>query len=178
MKVKLLSALLASSVLLMGCGSDDDNNDVTEPPVVVPPPVADVIDISEATSIEMSLESFDGATGAITFSLNDGDNKAITQASNYDIFYFGYPDPASPSTKPKAWKRWHVTQGYKCDTSTDDECGGVLTETATKGQYTFDATDLDLDSKAAAGAVELYKVAIQIHGAQASNEIELIAAEE
>ncbi|ABV88749.1 hypothetical protein [Shewanella pealeana] len=178
MKVKLLSAMLASSMLLLGCGSDDDNNDVTEPPVVVPPPVEEVIDIDEASTIAMSLDSVDAATGALTFSLKDGDNKAITKATDYDIFYFGYPDPASPSTKAKAWKRWHVTQGYKCDTSTDEECVGILTETATKGQYTFDAIDLDLEGKAAAGAVALYKVAIQIHGAQASNEIELIAAEE
>ncbi|WP_299804105.1 hypothetical protein [uncultured Shewanella sp.] len=177
MKVKLLSALLASSVLLIGCGSDNDN-DVTEPPVVVPPPVEDAIDIDEATSIVMNLDSVDAATGALTFSLKDGDNKAISKATDYDIFYFGFPDPDSPSTKAKAWKRWHVTQSYKCDTASNIECAGILTETATKGQYTFDATDLDLDSKAAAGAVELYKVAIQVHGAQASNEMELIAADE
>lgn len=174
MKVKLLSALLASSILLVGCGSDND--DVTEPPVVVPP-VEDVIEIDEANTIVMNLTSFDAVTGALTFSLENGDKKAITQATDYDIYYFGYPDPDSPSSNAKAWKRWHVTQGFKCDTDLDVECVGVLSETATKGQYTFEATDLDLDSQAAAGAVTIYKVAVQIHGALASNAIELIAAE-
>ena len=176
MKVKLLSALLVSSILLVGCGSDND--DVTEPPVVVPPPADDAIDIDEASAIVMKLASFDAATGALTFSLQDADEKSISKATDYDIYYFGYPDPSSPSTNAKAWKRWHVTQSYKCDSSADEECVGVLTETAIKGQYTFEASDLDLDSQAAAGALALYKVAIRIHGALASNEIELIEAEE
>ncbi|MDD8060129.1 MULTISPECIES: hypothetical protein [Shewanella] len=185
MKIKYLSAILASSLLIFGCGSDNDDEDIIvddTPVVVVPPvvvdPVSEAVDVNEATDISMQLDSFDAATGALTFTLSNADGKAITNASDYDIVYFGYPDPASPSTKPKAWKRWHVTQSFQCDQTDSANCVGVLEETDIEGQYTFNATDLDLESKAAAGAVEVFKVAVQIHGSNASNEITLIAADE
>ncbi|GGP88343.1 hypothetical protein [Shewanella ulleungensis] len=191
MKIKYLSAILASSLLIFGCGSDNDDEDIitVEPPVVVTPPVvvvppvvvdpvSEAVTVDEATDISMQLDSFDAATGALTFTLTDADGKAITNASDYDIVYFGFPDPASPSIKPKAWKRWHVTQSFQCDKTDSDNCVGLLQETDVEGKYTFDATDLDLGSKAAAGAVEVFKVAVQIHGSIASNEITLIAADE
>ena len=184
MKIKFLTSLLISSFILIGCGSDDVTEPpvvvppVVVPPVVVPPVVSDAVDIDQATGIVMSLSSFDAATGALTFTLSNDENKAIIKASNYHIAYFGYPDPVSPSTNPKAWKRWHVTQSFKCDIGSDDECAGELTETANEGEYAFYAADLDLDSKAAAGELALYKVAIEIHGAQASNDIELMTADE
>ncbi|GGB72054.1 hypothetical protein K8B83_04620 [Shewanella inventionis] len=185
MKITYLSAILASSLLIFGCNSDSDDDDivVVEPPVVVVPPVvvdpvSEAVDVDEASAITMKLDSFDAASGALTFTLTDADGKAITNATDYDIAYFGYPDPASPSIKPKAWKRWHVTQRFQCDQTDIDNCVGLLQETETEGQYTFDATGLDLGSKAAAGAVEVFKVAVQIHGSNASNDITLIAADE
>ncbi|MBB1381313.1 hypothetical protein H5071_04865, partial [Shewanella sp. SR41-2] len=42
------------------------------------------------------------------------------------------------------------------------------------GKYTFNVSDLDLQSKASANAEMVFKVAVQIKGALASNEIELI----
>lgn len=187
MKLKLLSALLASSLLLIGCGSDDDTSapDPVDPPVVEPPvtdpvdpPASEVVKIDDADMIVLTVDEFDAATGALTFTLDNGDEKAITDASTYDIIYLGYPDPNASSSNAKAWKRWHVSQTFSCDPTTEDECSGVLTETETEGQYTFNAIDLDLDSKASAGAVALYKVAIQVHGVKATNEFELIPAGE
>ncbi|AZG74859.1 hypothetical protein EGC82_20165 [Shewanella livingstonensis] len=95
--------------------------------------------------------------------------------ANYDIVYFGFPDPTSQSIKPKAWKRWHVTQNYQCDGS--DSCTGTLEATDTAGKYTFNVSDLDLQSKASANAVMIYKVAVHIKGTLASNTIELISAD-
>ncbi|WP_418358018.1 hypothetical protein ACNH6B_01635 [Shewanella basaltis] len=182
MKIKYLSAILASSLLIFGCNSDNDDEDivVVEPPVVVVPPVVvdEAVDVNDATAITMQLNSFNAASGALTFTLTDAQGNAITNANDYDIVYFGYPDPASPSIKPKAWKHWHVTQRFQCDQTDSDNCVGLLQETQTLGQYTFDATGLDLESKAAAGAVEVFKVAVQIHGSNASNDITLIAADE
>ncbi|MEZ9237420.1 hypothetical protein [Shewanella sp. 10N.286.52.A9] len=183
MKRKLLSALLTSSLLLIGCSDDDNTTEPVEPPVVEPPvtdpvdpPVSESVAIDEAEAVTLTLKTFDTESGTLTFTLTNDADKAITDASSYQIMYFGYP--ISESNNAKAWKRWHVSQSYSCDTSTEDACNGVLTETDIAGQYTFNATDLDLDSKAAAGAVEQYKVAILIHGAKASNEFELITAEE
>lgn len=171
MNVKLLSALLASTCLLWGCGgSDNDEKEVVEPPVE--PPVSTAVNVDDATSMLVTVDSFDAASGALTFTLQDDAGNPISNASNYEIAYFGYPE--SPSTNPKAWKRWHVTQSFSCDTASDIACEGLLTETATEGQYTFNAIDLDLESKAAAGAVEKFKVAVQINGAQVSNEVELV----
>ena len=179
MKRKLLSTLLVSSFLLIGCGSDDDSSvlDHVDPPVVEPP-VTETITIDDTEAVILTVDEYNAETGALTFSLDNGDSLAITDASDYSIMYFGYPDPASPSSNAKAWKRWHVSQTFNCDTSSEDECAGSLTATETEGQYTFSATGLDLESKAAAGAVEVFKVAIQIHGAKATNEFELIPAGE
>ncbi|MCL1065828.1 hypothetical protein L2735_03280 [Shewanella olleyana] len=184
MKRKLLSTLLVSSFLLIGCGSDDDSSvvDPVEPPVVEPPvvvpPVTETITIDDTEAVILTVDEYNAETGDLTFTLDNGDSLAITDASDYSIMYFGYPDPASSSSNAKAWKRWHVSQTFNCDTSTEDACAGILTETETQGQYSFNAVDLDLESKAAAGAVEVFKVAIQIHGAKATNEFELIPAGE
>lgn len=182
MKLKLLSALLTSSLLLIGCSDDDSTTEPVDPPVVEPPvvepPVSEAVAIDDADAVILTVDEYDASSGALTFTLDNGDSKAITDASNYSIMYFGYPDPAVTSSNAKAWKRWHVSQTFNCDTSSEDECAGVLTETETEGQYTFNAVDLDLEGKAAAGSVEIFKVAIQIHGAKATNEFELIPAGE
>ncbi|MCZ4339018.1 hypothetical protein [Shewanella colwelliana] len=170
MNDKLVTSLLAALLLCGGCGSDD--SDTTEPPVVVPPPVADSIDINEATVINLDLATFDGASGALTFNLADADKLAITNVKDYKITYFGFPDETKTSSKAKAWKRWHVTKSYQCD-SAEANCNGVLVE-AEKGSYSFDATGLDWDENATAGAVEKYKVAIEIKGALAENELVLL----
>ncbi|WP_350431887.1 hypothetical protein ABIS04_17430 [Shewanella sp. H8] len=185
MKLKYLSAILASSLLMFGCSSDDDDvvTDpvVVEPPVVVVPPVvvdpvSDAVKIDDASSVVVSLDTYNATTGALAFTLANTEGKALTDATNYSIVYFGFPDPDSPSVKPKAWKRWHVTQSYVCDSATTDECTGTLAATDTEGAYTFNVSDLDLQSKASDDADMIYKVAIEINGALASNEIELVSA--
>ncbi|MCE9677776.1 hypothetical protein LZP69_01040 [Shewanella sp. AS1] len=169
MNKKLIPGLLASLLLCSGCGSDD-NEDNTE---ITPPPAqgSDAVDIKDATSVNLALVSFDGASGALSFNLSDGDNKAITNALDYRITYFGFPSD-SKSSNAKAWKHWHVTTSYECD-NTQGNCEGVLQETQ-EGSYTFDATGLNWDANTAAGAVEKFKVAIQIKGAQAENELVLL----
>ncbi|MGX9462888.1 hypothetical protein ACWXWU_16870 [Shewanella sp. A14] len=183
MKIKYLSAILASSLLIFGCNNDNDDDVVTEPPVVVVPPVvvppveppatSDGVNIDEASSVIVKLKTFDTTTGALSFTLANTEGKALTQATNYRIIYFGFPDPENASKKPKAWKRWHVTQSYQCDISTSDECSGTLEETDTKGTYTFNVNDLDLQSQTSDDAEMIYKVAVQINGTLASNDIEL-----
>jgi hypothetical protein len=187
MKVKYLSAILASSLLIFGCNSDNDDDVavidppvVVVPPVVVPPvvvpPVIDGVSIDDASSVVVTLDTFNATTGALSFTVANSGGEALTNVADYDIVYFGFPDPASVSTKPKAWKRWHVTQSYQCDSSTSDECTGTLAATDTEGKYTFNVSDLDLQSKASDDADMIYKVAIQINGTLASNEIELVSA--
>ncbi|PKI08098.1 hypothetical protein CXF78_02170 [Shewanella sp. 11B5] len=122
----------------------------------------------------VKLDTFDSITGALSFTVANSEGEALTNVANYDIVYFGFPDPASPSIKPKAWKRWHVTQNYQCDSTATDTCTGTLEATDTAGKYTFNVSDLDLQSKASANAEMVFKVAVQIKGALASNEIELI----
>lgn len=169
MNDKLITGLLATLLLCGGCGSDDA--DTTEPPIVVPPPVADSIDINEAAAINLTLAQFDGDSGALSFSLADDSALAITNVKDYRITYFGFPDDESPSRKAKAWKRWHVTHTYACD-SAAAQCDGVLVE-SDKGQYSFEAIGLNWDDNSATGAVKRYKVAIEINGALASNELTL-----
>jgi hypothetical protein len=187
MKVKYLSAILASSLLMFGCNSDNDDDVaiidppvVVVPPVVVPPvvvpPVIDGVSIDDASSVVVKLDTFDATTGALSFTVANSDGEALTNVADYDIVYFSFPDPASVSTKPKAWKRWHVTQSYQCDSSTSDECTGTLEATDTTGTYTFNVHDLDLQSNASDNATLLYRVAIKINGTLASNDIELISA--
>ncbi|MCG9695728.1 hypothetical protein [Shewanella sp. Isolate11] len=167
MNNKLITGLLGSLLICTGCGSDDADEEV----VVTPPPVevTDSVDIKDATSINLELVSFDGVSGALSFNLSDADAVAITNAQDYHITYFGFPDDSSSSTKAKAWKRWHVTTSYDCDTAAAN-CEGILQETE-QGSYTFDATGLNWDENTAAGSVKKYKVAIQIKGAQADNDL-------
>jgi hypothetical protein len=189
MNVKYLSAILASSLLIFGCNSDNDDDvavidppvvvvpPVVTPPVVVVPPVLDGISIDDASSIVVTLDTFNATTGSLLFTVANNDGEALINVANYDIVYFGFPDPASLSIKPKAWKRWHVTQSYQCDGAGSDSCSGTLEATDTAGKYTFNVSDLDLQSKASANAAMIYKVAIQIKGSLASNAIELISAD-
>ena len=170
MNEKLLTALLATALICGGCGSDDNDDD--DGGVIVPPPVADSIDAGEALAINLTLAEFDGATGTLNFALKDDAGLAITNAKDYNIVYFGFPDSTTESRNAKAWKHWHVTQSYQCD-SVNGGCQGVLEETD-KGQYSFSATDLDWDANTAPGSVAEYKVAIEIKGAKATNELVLL----
>jgi len=168
MNYKLFGVLLTGALLTTACGSDDTVAPVDPVDPVVP--VATTIDAAKAATIEIELASFDGETGALSFSLSDADKMAITNAKEYRIVYFGFPDQADPSTKPKAWKRWHLSKSYLCG-SEISECEGLLTETDTKGSYTFEAPGLDWSSDATPDAVQKYKVAIEIKGALSSSEV-------
>lgn len=170
MNDKLVTSLLAALLLCGGCGSDD--NDTEVPPVVTPPPVADSVDANEALAINLSLAEFDGASGALSFTLEDDAALAITNAKDYKITYFGFPADGATSSNAKAWKRWHVTQSFECDSSAG-ECEGVLVESE-KGTYSFEAPSLNWDQNTANGSVQKYKVAIEIKGAMASNELVLL----
>lgn len=172
MNDKLVTGLLATLLLCGGCGSD--NADTIEPPVEVLPPVADGIDINEAAAINLTLAQFDGVSGALSFTLADDGEQAITNVKDYRITYFGFPDDETPSRNAKAWKRWHVTQAFACD-SAAAQCDGVLVE-SDKGQYSFEAIGLNWDENSAPGAVQRYQVAIEINGALASNELILHSA--
>ncbi|MCL1060109.1 hypothetical protein L2729_19240 [Shewanella gelidimarina] len=174
MNYKLFSVLLTGALMTTACGSDDNDTvtpvDPVTPPVVVVPTT---IDVAKAATIELELASFDGVSGALSFSLSDADQMAITNAKEYRIVYFGFPDHDDPSTKAKAWKRWHLSKSYQCG-SEASECEGLLTETATKGSYTFEAPGLDWSSDATPDAVQKYKVAIEIKGALSSNDLEVL----
>ncbi|MFV7771794.1 hypothetical protein [Shewanella marisflavi] len=169
MNEKLLTALLATLLMCGGCGSDDNDDD--DGGVIIPPPPV-TIDAGEALAINLTLAEFDGETGTLSFALTDDDGLAITNAKDYNIVYFGFPDGESKSSNAKAWKHWHVTQSYQCDSAAGD-CQGMLEETD-NGQYSFSATDLDWDANTAPGSVEEFKVAIEIKGAKATNELVLL----
>ncbi|GGI91960.1 hypothetical protein [Shewanella gelidii] len=190
MKHKLLTAMMLGSIALTGCGTDDPEIieepvvvdppqppvvvDPPQPPVVVTPPVeVTTIEADEALAINLTLTSYDSASGTLLFDLKDDDGLAITNAKDYDIAFMGFPDPNEKSSKPKAWKRWHVAHVYHCQSSDEAECQGNLSETATKGSYAFNATDLDLMTDDPAKAVKSYLVGISIKGAQATNVVEL-----
>lgn len=169
MKYPLLTLTLAT-LMLVGCGSDSNNTEPEAPPTP-PPPVENAVNIDEATQINLKLEQFDSSTGTIQFSLTDAQQEAITAAKTYDIYYFGFPDKAKESSNPKAWKHWHVTQNYRCQSL--GECSGKLTE-VTSGQYQFEIAGLDWAQQDPSGSVAQIKVAIQIYGAKANNELDLI----
>lgn len=170
MKYPLLAVTLATLVLV-GCGSDSNNTEEETPPTPPPPPVENTVNIDEATEINLKLEQFDSSTGTIQFSLTDAQQEVITAAKTYDIYYFGFPDKDKGSSNPKAWKRWHVAQSYRCQSL--GECSGKLTE-VTSGQYQFEIAGLDWSEQDPSGSVAQIKVAIQIYGAKANNELSLI----
>ncbi|WP_229377305.1 hypothetical protein [Shewanella woodyi] len=171
MNNKRLTSLLACTLLATACGSDsNDSNDGGE---IAPPPVATTIDIDKATSIQIELTSFEGASGALSFNLSDNEKQAITQAKDYKIIYFGFPEQNSKINNPKGWQRWHLTNSYSCN-SQEKECEGILTELETKGSYTFEAPDLDWSRGDSDEVVKRYKVAIEIKGALSSNELEIL----
>ena len=174
MNYKLFGVLLTGALMVTACGSDDNDNDIVDPvDPIVPPPVVTTIDVDKAASIGLQLASFDGGSGALSFSLSDAEQMAITNAKDYRVVYFGFPDPDEKSTNAKAWKRWHLSKSYVCD-SEADTCEGLLTETETKGSYTFEAPGLDWSEGAPDGTVQIYKVAIEIKGALSSSELELL----
>ncbi len=172
MKYKLLSILIAGTMLTACGGSDNDTTEPTPPP----PPAAVTVDANDAKAINLTVTGFDTVTGALSFDLKDADGVAITNAQDYDIAFLGFQNPKAITSKPKAWKRWHVAQLYRCDTASEAPCQGTLTETTTKGSYLFDATDFDLSSGDPAKFVTEYKVGIEIKGKLASNPVELISS--
>lgn len=167
MKYPLL-ALTLGTLVLTGCGSEDNKSEAITPP---PPPVEKTVSIDEATQINLAVEQFDPDTGTLVFSLTDANQAAIITAKNYDIYYFGFPDKHKSSPNPKAWKRWHVTQNYRCQSK--GECSGKLTEVK-NGQYQFEIAGLDWQQQDPSGAVAQIKVAIQIYGTKANNELTLV----
>ncbi|MBW8183013.1 hypothetical protein K0625_05000 [Shewanella sp. NR704-98] len=166
-----LASLLACSLLATACGSDSNNsNDGGE---IAPPPVDTAIDIDKATSIQVELIGFEGVSGALSFNLSDNEQQAITQAKDYKIIYFGFPEQSGKINNPKGWQRWHLTNSYSCNNQ-EKQCEGILTESETKGNYTFEAPDLDWSRGDSDGVVTRYKVAIEIKGALSSNEVALL----
>ncbi len=164
-----LSSFIACALFVSACGSDsnDGGGEVT------PPPVVPTIHIDKAANIELELTSFDGVSGALSFMLSDNAQQAITQAKDYNIIYFGFPEESSGINNPKSWQRWHLTNSYSCNTQ-ENECEGLLSESDIKGSYTFEAPDLDWSQGDSAKLVQKYKVAIEIKGALSSNEIDLL----
>lgn len=169
MKYPLLALTLASFTLA-GCGSDDNKSEEITPPPP-PPPVEKTVSIDEATQINLAVKQFDPNTGTLLFTLADASQAAITAAKNYDIYCFGFPDKNKSSSNAKAWKRWHVTQSYRCQSK--GECSGKLTEVK-NGQYQFEIAGLDWQQQDPSGAVAQIKVAIQIYGTKANNELTLV----
>lgn len=171
MNHKQLGSLLACTLLASACGSDNnDNNDGGE---ITPPPVVATVDIDKATSIQLELTSFEGLSGALSFSLSDKEQQAIIHAKDYNIIYFGFPEKNTKLNNPKSWQRWHLTRTYSCN-SQQNECEGILTESETKGSYTFEAPKLDWSKGDSDEAVSRYQVAIEIKGTLSSNELELL----
>lgn len=166
MKYPLL-ALTLSMLALAGCDNDDNQSEEVTPP----PPEATTVSIDEATQINLAVDQFDPNTGTLVFTLTDAEKSAITAAKDYDIYYFGFPDKNKTPANPKAWKRWHVTQNYRCHSQ--QECSGKLTEIA-DGQYQFEMAGLDWNQQDPNRAVAQIKVAIQIYGAKTNNELNLI----
>lgn len=166
MKYPLLAFTLGA-LALVGCGNNDNDSEEVTPL----PPAENTVAIDEAVQINLTIEQFDPNTGTLVFSLTDAEKNAITAAKDYDIYYFGFPDKDKTSANPKAWKRWHVTQNYRCHSQ--QECDGKLTE-VTGGQYQFEIAALDWHQQDPSGSVAQIKVAIQIYGAKANNELSLI----
>jgi hypothetical protein len=172
MNYKQLGSLLACALFASACDSDsNDHNDGGE---VTPSPVAATIDIDKATSIQLELTTFERLSGALSFSLSDEEQQAITQAKDYKIIYFGFPEENTKLNNPKSWQRWHLIHTYSCN-SQQNECEGILTESETKGSYIFEAPKLDWSQGDSDRAVKRYKVAIAIKGALSSNELALLS---
>lgn len=174
MKYQLLGVLIAGTIGLTACGgSDNDSGETVTPPT---PPTSVTVDAKDALAINLSVTGFDTVTGALSFDLTDAEGVAITNAKDYDIAFLGFKNPSATTTKPKAWKRWHVAQLYRCDSASEAACQGTLTETTTKGSYRFEATDFDLSSDDPAKFISEYKVGIEVKGTLASNKVELVSS--
>ena len=167
MKYMCTAAILASLTLVAGCNDDDDDLPV-EPPL-------QVANIDSASTIALEMKNFDGPSGELGFTLTNGEGVRLNGANSYTIHYLG--SPAEPSVKPKSWKKWHTINSFHCDANNPDTCQGVLDALDDEGNYRFIADGLNWDNAAAQGAVGVYKVAVEIHGALASNPVELYTAE-
>lgn len=167
MKHSVLALLLASLVLTAGCSDDDDEVITPEPPIAV-------ADIDSADTLVLELTGFDGPSGELAFTLTDADGVRLNGAESYTIHYIGLPSELS--RKPKSWRRWHAFTSFLCNSPASEDCDGVLQPVDQLGNYRFTAEGLDWDAMSTPEAVQTYKVAIQIHGALASNPVELIVA--
>lgn len=152
-----------STFSLIGCGGSDEKT--------VTPPVLNSIDINEAKSIELIQVDLNPQSGVVIFSLQDETGTMITGAERYDISYFGFKAPKYEASEAKAWQRWHTVKSYRCESR--QECDGQLTANEA-GQYQFSATDFQWDSQDPSGVATNVRIAIQIYGNNAVNEVELI----
>ncbi|WP_025820749.1 hypothetical protein [Shewanella marina] len=158
MKLRQLTLMLATSLLITACGSDDDNS-----------PSIPSIAVDQVTSIDLKMTQFDKLTGELNFSLADDKNMAISGATAYHIFYIGKADPEATPTYARSWKRWHGTLQYHCQIDDAKACSGQLLETS-PGQYSFTPENYDWAEQANSNRVAHYQVAVKIIGKQTHNE--------
>ncbi|WP_179023275.1 hypothetical protein [Shewanella sp. Scap07] len=146
-------AVVLSSVLLFGCNSSDDDDNTTP----VPPPVDDTIGISDTTTLTASMQAAsDLEKGQVTVQLLGDGDKAVTDASAFNLIVMGYPKDGQTTKYKLAWHQ--AEQGNCIDTET---CSLAIDETdAGIYQLTLDSVDWSQD-------VESYRVAIEVKGEQA-----------
>ncbi|MCL2913569.1 hypothetical protein L2725_07175 [Shewanella corallii] len=166
MKYLCTAAILASLILVAGC--DDDDDEPVEPPLTV-------ANIDTAASFELVMNNFDGPSGELGFTLVHDQGVRLNGAASYTIHYLGMP--AEPSVKPKSWKKWHTINTFSCQAGQTEPCQGALDALDDEGNYRFIADGLNWDKSAVDSAVGVYKVAVEVHGALASNPVEFYTAE-
>ncbi|WP_258405951.1 hypothetical protein [Shewanella acanthi] len=166
MNYPLLKAALAA-LFLSGCGSDSET--IEDKPTTPEQPVISTINVDDAEQINLTVDEYRADSQSLLFTLNDGEQKPIIGAQYYDAYFFGFAD--KKSSNPKAWKRWHVTQTYRCQT--EGECTGTLTELG-NGQYQFDIPGLNWQAQDPSGAASTVKVSMLIYGAKANSEFNLV----
>ncbi|SHG94144.1 hypothetical protein [Ferrimonas marina] len=161
MTVRNALTVLAMALVLGACGGDDNDGSVDNPPTPTPPPPQEEsIGIDETTSLALTLEAFDGPSGAVTFSLTGDDQLPVTGVERFRLLYLGYP-PAGP-TSVKYALPWHQTEDYDC-LDAEADCLMVLEETSL-GQYEVLPTELYWQE-----LIEDHKVMIEVVGDQAQS---------
>ncbi|SDJ28562.1 hypothetical protein SAMN04488540_106183 [Ferrimonas sediminum] len=150
-KLLIVSSL---SLLLIGCNSDNDDAVKPEPSIT----------LDQASTIQLTVDSVDQDTLAISFSLADDQGLPITDAgTSYEVFYLGFPGEYDSSFAVP----WHQAKQVSC--SADSEaCDGEMVEVS-QGVYLFTPSSLPEFIE----SMETLKYAITIHGALASNTTEI-----